>query len=1653
MSNPFWRRYLRHFSCVFNGSRKGRPIRRAPSFTLRLEQLETRLAPALVFNSGQVSVFNGTEPGSVSVRDNPNPPPLTTTLDVTGGSIGYGGGSLIAYDSSIVNVSGGSVGFGSGSLDAFNSSTVNVSGGTVAYVGTVNAHNSSVINLSGGQVAYVGTVNAYNTSKINISGGSVANLGNLSAHDSGIISIFGSGFNLPYGPLTQTTGTLTGTLEDGSAFNVQFVMSSHGEIVLSQPAPTVTVTVAGGVYNGAPHAVTAASVTGNANTVLASFGDPSLSYTYYVGATASGTGSASAPINAGTYTVVAHWTSNNPNYVSADSAPATFVITPAPLSVTGITANNKVYDSTTSASLNTGSAALAGTVYPGDTVTLVTAGATGTFASKDVGNAITVNVAGLALDGAQAGNYVVTQPTTTANITPAPLTVAGITADKVYDGTTAAILNAASATLSGVFSGDTVTLNSAAATGVFASKDVGNGITVVVTGLTLDGAQASDYSLTQPTVTANITPAPLTVTGITASGKVYDATTAATLNTTNAALTGVFSGDTVTLNSASAKGTFASKDAANGITVTVTGLTLQGTQAGDYSLTQPTVTANITPAPLTVTGITANDKVYDATSLAALNTANGALAGVFSGDAVTLAGATGTFASKDVGKGIAVTGNLSLDGAQAGDYSLTQPTTTANITPAPLTVSGITADKVYDATTVATLNTANASLAGLFGGDTVTLDASAAKSTFASKDVGTGIAVSVSGLALGGAQASDYSLTQPALTANITPAPLTVTRIAADKVYDGTTAVVLNPAKAALVGVFSGDTVTLNTANVTGMFASKDAGTGVAVTLSGLSLGGAQAGNYSLQQTTTANITPAPLTVAGITANDKVYDATTTASLNTTGASLTGVLSGDTVTLNASGATGTFATKDVGTGIVVAVSGLSLGGAQAGDYVVTQPTTTANITPAPLTVTGITADKVYDATTAAIPNTANAALAGAFSGDTVTLNAAAVTGTFASKDVGTGITVTVSGLTLAGAQAGDYSLTQPTVTANITPATLTVTGITANDKVYDATTAATLNTANAALAGKVYSGDTVTLSITSATGTFASKDVGNGITVGVSGLTLGGAQAGDYTLTQPTPTANITPATLTVSGITANDKVYDATTAATLDTANAALAGVLGGDTVTLDAAGAKGAFVSKDAGSGVTVAVSGLTLGGAQAGDYTLTQPTTTANITPATLTVTGITANSKVYDATTAATLNTANAVLAGVLGGDTVTLNAAGATGAFASKDVGNGIAVAVSGLTLAGGQASDYTLTQPTTTANITPAPLTVTGITADKVYDATTAATLDTTNAALVGVFSGDTVTLNASGATGTFASKDAGTGIAVAVSGLTLDGAQAADYSLTQPTVTANITPAPLTVTGITANDKVYDATTAATLGTANAALTGTIFAGDTVTLSTSGATGTFASKDAGAGVTVTVSGLTLAGSQAGDYTLTPTTTTANITPAALTVTGITANNKVFDGTTAATLNMAGASLAGVFSGDTVTLNTTGAVGTFASADVGNDITVAVSGLTLDGAQAGDYVLTQPTTTANITALPPVLSHINPTAAKPGAVIQVFGTGFQPGSQVFIGGVLAVPGGASTGTILKVVVPNLTVGTADVKVVNPDGQQSMLPGIFFTLPG
>jgi filamentous hemagglutinin family protein len=621
-------------------------------------------------------------------------------------------------------------------------------------------------------------------------------------------------------------------------------------------------------------------------------------------------------------------------------------------------------------------------------------------------NTYTITPAGLYSD--QLG-YLITYASGTLTVAARPVNLTG---SAVYNGTTS--IDASDFTLGNLVMGETLSLSG---TGSVASKNVLAGPqTVTTTNLTLVSGTglASNYTFTGGTDTASFTAAPLTVGGTTTvTSKIYDSTTAATL--AGGMLVGTVSGDTVTLNQT---GNFASKNVGTGIAVAATE-TLSGTDAGNYSLTQPTgLTGDITPAPLTVAGTAVGTKTYDGGIVATLT--GGTLSGVYLGDTVTLA-QSGTFASPHAGTGIAVTATDTIGGASVGDYSIVEPTgLTGTITPAPLTVSGSTvASKVYDATTTAALS--GGTLSGVIGGDTVTLSQSG---NFATKNAGTGIAVNATDT-LSGASAGDYTVVEPTgLTGTITPASVSIGgSTVVSKTYDGTTAATL--ANGTLTGVFSGDAVTLNQ---TGLFANKNAGTGIAVTATD-TLSGANAGDYTVVEPTglSGTITPAALTVAGTTVATKNYDGTTVAML--AGGTLPGVVSGDAVTLNQSG---TFATKNAGTGIAVTATD-TISGANAGDYTLVEPTgLTGTIAPASVSVSGtVVSGKTYDGTNVA--SLSGGTLSGVLPGDSVSL---LQSGFFANAGPGTHIAVTATD-SLSGTDAGDYAVVEPTgLSGSITPAAI-----------------------------------------------------------------------------------------------------------------------------------------------------------------------------------------------------------------------------------------------------------------------------------------------------------------------------------------------------------------------------------------------------------------------------------------------------------------------------------------------------------------------------------------------------------------------------------------------------------------------------------------
>ena len=117
-----------------------------------------------------------------------------------------------------------------------------------------------------------------------------------------------------------------------------------------------------------------------------------------------------------------------------------------------------------------------------------------------------------------------------------------------------------------------------------------------------------------------------------------------------------------------------------------------------------------------------------------------------------------------------------------------------------------------------------------------------------------------------------------------------------------------------------------------------------------------------------------------------------------------------------------------------------------------------------------------------------------------------------------------------------------TVNAVVEKKEVTVSGITAADKVYDGNNSATVNASTATITGKV-DGDDLTVSV-AAGSTFDSADAGSR-TVTLGTLTLGGTSAGNYTLAtsgnQTKATANITVRDLTVKPDSGQSKSYGTT--------------------------------------------------------------------------------------------------------------------------------------------------------------------------------------------------------------------------------------------------------------------------------------------------------------------------------------------------------------------------------------------------------------------------------------------------------------------------------------------------------------------------------
>ena len=242
-----------------------------------------------------------------------------------------------------------------------------------------------------------------------------------------------------------------------------------------------------------------------------------------------------------------------------------------------------------------------------------------------------------------------------------------------------------------------------------------------------------------------------------------------------------------------------------------------------------------------------------------------------------------------------------------------------------------------------------------------------------------------------------------------------------------------------------------------------------------------------------------------------------------------GVLTNDvmgtyTVAVNTTGLTSSSAHLIAGTHTgIETVTGAS--GTDAGNYTYTG-ITAGNYTVNPLALTGSIAAGV-STYGAALQTNQVATPAGVLTNDvmgtyTVAVNTSGLTSTSGHLIAGTHTGIeTVTGA--SGADAGNYTYTGIAAgNYTVNPATISsVTGITANNKSYDGTTAATLNTSTPVFSGQI---GTDSLNVGTPYGAFSDRNVANGKTVTISGITLGGADAGNYILasSNATTTANIT---------------------------------------------------------------------------------------------------------------------------------------------------------------------------------------------------------------------------------------------------------------------------------------------------------------------------------------------------------------------------------------------------------------------------------------------------------------------------------------------------------------------------------------------------
>jgi hypothetical protein len=1217
----------------------------------------------------------------------------------------------------------------------------------------------------------------------------------------------------------QLSVAFTTPSSNGGASITNYEYSTNGGISWTTPSPAITSSpfTVSGLINGTTYDVQIRAVNSAGNGAAS--------------ATTQGTPAApSSPSISGAATASAftktYGTASTPQSFSiTGSALTNDIIATAP---TGFEVSSDGTNYATTANFTQSSGSVSGTLY----IRLAaTASVSGTYNSQNIVLSST-GASPVNITSASSGNAVAQKALaiTTATV-----------ASKVYDRSTTSG-TVTPGTLSGFVGSETVVVSSAV--GTYADWNVGNGKTATITytlGDGTNGGLAANYSLANTIATGDITAKALTVTSPAVTSKTYDGNTNASIT---GSLSGVESGDAVTLIGT---GTYATANVGAGISVTSTS-TLGGADAANYTLTQPTgLSGNITAESQTMT--------FASLTPVLLSTAD------YSPGASASSGLTVTYTSSNPCVANIVGGNIHIVGVGTTTITASQSgggnygaATSVNQT---LTVMNPTSTLTAGDVVVIAYNTGGApdNFALLFNADlaagtvfyvndnelalsssTSFTDLSESEASFTVKAGQTIAAGKVIVLPWSGAvSATQYdwsnpngglgnnsdeiyiytasSITSPTPTAFISYAKIGASTSAIPSSLSlGTTAIA--PSGAALRyatsgATYSGTKATLLTAigntssnwNTTGAttFASGDWTFSVSpspiITSSG---------TLSAVNTTYGTASASP-TSFSVSSSNLTADLTLTAPSGFEISSGSGYSTSLTISPDACGAIAS-TSIDVRLAASTAVGTYSgnIALSSTGATTVNVATFSSTVSTKTLTITNLSAsDKLYDGLTT-VTESGAPAYSGLLNSESFSVSGT-VSWAFPNASVENNKTLTRTGN--YAAPSANYTVTQPSLTASITTRSLT---ITAND------------------VNKAY-GDVLTDG--SGSTAFSSSGLQNSEAIGSVTISYGnGALAGDAVGTyasQVTPSAatggTFTASNYSISYVAGNIIVSSVPTlnpvtltsalSTTYGTASSGVSFVASGSNLStnITVTAQSGYQVSNDNASfGSSVSVSSLTtvyvrfeatqsvgtynnatavvLSSTGATSVNVTTSSSGNIITAKALTISGISISNKVYDGNTTATIS-GTAAYSGLVNGESFSVTGT-ASAVFNNKNVGTAKPTTVSGYAAPSG---NYSITQPTgLTADIAATALTVTAPSVtSKAYDGTTNATITGT---LSGIISGDESNVSLVG-TGTFASANVGTGISV-TSIATLGGADAGNYSLTQPTgLTGEITLKSLTIT------------------------------------------------------------------------------------------------------------------------------------------------------------------------------------------------------------------------------------------------------------------